>query len=229
MNTIKFNQQEFVFPSRDEADKSVVQEIFFWREYRSIENLIANCNHIIDGGAHIGAWSAYAASFNPSAKIYALEPDSDNIIGLKETIKLNGLKNVRIIPQALAKSTSSRYWQKAADSINHQLLPNDTKTGEHQVSAISLADLLKNLRLATVDLLKLDIEGGEYELIDTWTDDDLKKMKNIILEYHQIANRNPQEIETFFRTHGFGVQHFPSRFDKHLGFILARNKSQNKI
>jgi len=226
MQTIKFNQQEFTFPARDEADRSVIQEIFFWREYKSVENIITNCHDIIDGGAHIGAWSAYAYSFNPSAKIYALEPDTDNIQALKQSIKLNELKNVRIIPQALAATTGIRYWQKAVDSINHKLSPSDSQTGKHKVATVSLADLLKNIGLSKIDLLKLDIEGGEYELIDNWTKADLKPIKNIILEYHQLPNRDPQEIENFFRVNGFSVQRFPSRFDKQLGFMLARNKGQ---
>ncbi|HNX11124.1 MAG TPA: FkbM family methyltransferase [bacterium] len=222
---IKFQQQTLDFPERDDADQSVIKEIFFWREYRAAEELITQSRSIVDAGAHIGAWSAYAALLSPKAKVYALEPEKGNLSQLKETIKKNKLKTVKIIDQALAGQTGPRKLQIASDSINHTLLPLDSQEPGKTVSAISLADFLSKTKIKEIDFLKMDIEGGEYELLDAWQAADFSKIKNIILEYHKIENRDFKELESRLRENGFSVQIFPSRFDKNLGFILARNKN----
>lgn len=221
MTTVKFLGKEIRFPDRDEADKSVIREIFFWREYRAAEELIAKAKTIVDVGAHLGVFSAYVSLLNPLAKVYALEPEPDNFSKLKETIKMNNFPGIKILAQALARDDGPRELFLAPDSINHSLLFSDSaKT--IKISAISLSSLIK--KTGEIDVLKMDIEGGEYELLDGWRVVDLAKVKSIVLEYHQIPDRRHRELEEKLRTLGFSVQIFPSRFDKNLGFILARNK-----
>jgi FkbM family methyltransferase len=211
------------FDERDDADKSVVNEIFYFREYRSAEALIASAETAIDVGAHIGVWSAYASALNPSLKILALEPDPDNFLALRQTIAVNKLYNVKLFQEALAAASGSRRLSKAEDSINHCLLKDDSDQGR-QVQASSLADFLIKNNIAHIDVLKLDIEGGEYELLESWNDSDFTLISAIIMEYHQLPGHDFRELEQILRQHGWSVQNFPSRFDKDLGFILARNK-----
>jgi hypothetical protein len=74
----------------------------------------------------------------------------------------------------------------------------------------------------------MDIEGGEYEIFENLSAEDLGKVKNIILEYHNYRGRNYKEIENILRKSGFDAQVFPSGFEKNLGFLLARNKRNSK-
>ena len=211
------------FDERDDADKSVVNEIFYFREYRSAEALIVAAKTAIDVGAHIGVWSAYASALNPSLKVLALEPDPDNFSALRRTVSVNKLSNVKIFQEALAAASGLRRLSKESDSINHHLLPEDSDEGR-QVKVLSLANFLSDNNVAYVDVVKLDIEGGEYELLESWDDKDFALIGAIIMEYHQLPGRDFRELEQLLRQHGWSVQNFPSRFDKDLGFILARNK-----
>lgn len=224
MTTIRFKQRIFYFSDRDEADRSVISEIFSWREYRAVEGLIAAAATIVDVGAHIGIWSAYASSLNPLAKIYALEPEADNFRGLRQTVSANHLSQVKIFPIALAAASGRRRLAVAADSINHRLLPPADQSEGPLVAARSLADFCQEAKIGSIDVLKLDIEGGEYELIGAWQEEDFARMRSLILEYHLLGERTVSELEGNLRRHGFSVQIFPSRFDKDLGFLLARNK-----
>jgi hypothetical protein len=47
--------------------------------------------------------------------------------------------------------------------------------------------------------IKLDIEGGEYELFDSLSDDDLKKIKQLVIEFHDPYNT--KILERLAKTH----------------------------
>ena len=69
------------------------------------------------------------------------------------------------------------------------------------VETISLATILNNIE--HVDLLKLDCEGGEYDIFTNSSRDVLDKMDNIWMEYH--LGRGA-EIESILSHSGF-IQH----------------------
>jgi len=50
--------------------------------------------NIVDVGAHIGAFSIYAATKYPHARIYSYEPDPQNYEKLIKNIELNNTQNI---------------------------------------------------------------------------------------------------------------------------------------
>ncbi|MDD3191073.1 MAG: FkbM family methyltransferase [Candidatus Pacebacteria bacterium] len=230
---IKFKEREVRIFLRDDADKSVVAEIFKWREYRSVDEIVEACNlPILDVGAHVGIFSLYAKILNPDVKIYALEPEADNFSALKKNVEENNFaRGTKLFKVALAEKTGVRKLQIENDSINHHLrksLEKDEDSHYEEVRVISFGDFLIENGVAGVGLLKMDIEGGEYEIFENLLSGDFARIKNIILEYHNYCGRNYREIENILRKNGFGVQIFPSRFENDLGFLLAKNKRNGK-
>ena len=73
--------------------------------------------------------------------------------------------------------------QKKFDSAN--LIKN---TYLAQVNCIDLETLKKDLNLKTIDLLKIDIEGFEYELIESFNLSAVNSISNILIEYHHNEN-----------------------------------------
>lgn len=227
---IKFQHQELFLYCRDDADESVIAEIFQWREYKASELIIKdNKNPILDVGAHIGVFSVYAKAINPEASVYALEPEKNNFDLLKKNLDANRISDVKIFNIALAEKTCKRDLFISDDNINHSLLP---EFGENQdlprvsIQAYSLGDFLSQQKILKVGLLKMDIEGGEYEILENLSSEDFSKIENIVLEYHEYHGRNHKDLENVLRQNGFSVQIFPSRFEKGLGFLLARNKNR---
>lgn len=227
---IKFQNKTFDIFLRPDADESVVAEIFNWQEYRAAEDVIKKSRFpIVDIGAHIGIFSLYVKALNPVGEIYALEPEEENFALLKKNISGNDLEDIKIFRVAMTGESGERKLILEADSINHHLLDSDSEDEIEEkkcvkVQGISFRDFLRKNNISKISLLKMDIEGGEYEIFESMSADDFGKVQNAILEYHNYGGRSYKEVEKIFRQNGFSVQIFPSQFEKDLGFILARNK-----
>lgn len=209
---------KFKFFLRDEADESVRNEIFKLREYRAADVAIKNAvSPILDVGAHAGFFSLYCRALNPKVKIFAIEPEPKNVAALKKHLKENAVSGVRVAACALAGESGRRELVLSPDSHNHAL-GGPAKNG---VLCFSLADFCRKYKIKNVSLLKMDIEGGEFEVLDSAAAADLAMVKNVILEYH---NNNFRPLERKLRENGFSVQRFPSKFDNKMGFLFARNK-----
>ncbi|MBI5621576.1 FkbM family methyltransferase [Candidatus Falkowbacteria bacterium] len=225
--TVKCNGRDIRLQLRDEVDRSVCNEIFKLGEYRAAEETIRQAvQPIIDVGAHAGFFSLYCRALNPAVKIYALEPEPANQTALSHNLRLNKTRGVTLVSAALAATSGERQLVITTDNHNHRLLGADEKFTEQTipVQAYSLADLAARFKIKQISLLKMDIEGGEYEVLDSLTAADWPRIQHIILEYHHQGRNTADRLEAMMRHNGFSVSVFPSRFDKHLGFLWARNK-----
>lgn len=224
LSHINFNNQQFQVALSTEADISVAAEIFKYREYRIAEPIIQTAGQILDVGAHKGFFALYCTALNPKAKIFCLEPEKNNLVALKNNKKINRLKNITIIEGALSSKTGQGNLKITADSHNHYLVDSAEETVIQQTPTYNFADLTKEYKIKLVSLLKMDIEGGEYAVFQGLTARDFAKIKNLVMEYHNFKDKNYKKIEKQLRENGFGVQVFPSKFEKTMGFIFANNK-----
>jgi len=144
---------------------------------------------IVDVGANIGLWVEYAKSVCDYKKIYAVEPNTKALQILNDTYKDS--EEVVIVDQAM--SDIDGYLEFFVDKDN-STISSAAKYGSLQnsytVSSTTFKSFLKNYNLEKVDLLKVDIETGEYDLFLSLDEDDFKKIDNILVEYHLIAGRS---------------------------------------
>lgn len=121
--------------------------------YRFMENLSEKIYEIHDAGANIGLFSLYAHARLPKARITCYEPNVDNIDQLRLNLAANNI-DAEIIPKAL--------WSKTANLFFH---PKESYTGfvceEHSPYPISCICP----SVPDNSWLKMDIEGGEYEVL----------------------------------------------------------------
>lgn len=222
---IKFNHHTFKVNLRDQADASVLAEIFDLREYRGAENIIKSATFpIIDAGAQAGFFSLYCRALNAKIRVYAIEPESENAQVLAKHLKSNHIQNVKIFQQALAGKSGKIDFYVSPDTHNHSLIKFSEFKKMISVPALSLSDFLKQNKLIRISLLKMDIEGAEYEVLENLAKEDWRKFENILLEYHDLPDKNHQQLAELIRRNGFSLEIFPSHYDKKLGYMLARNK-----
>ena len=76
--------------------------------------------------------------------------------------------------------------------------------------------------LETIDLLKINCEGSEYEILETCTDAEFERIASIRLEYHNMdyPNKNGDSLARFLEARGYKIQRF-SQYRGSSGFIWA--------
>lgn len=234
MNKInfKFNSCNLKATLPDEAAQSVWAEIFKEREYKIAEQIISTATEpILDVGAHVGLFVLYSRSLNKKVPIFAIEPENKNFELLNQNIKDNKFTKVKTFQVALGGRTTQTSLLVSPDSHNHHLIGApiangqvDEKEIEQTIKMHSLRDFLDQEKIKRVSLVKMDIEGGEYDVFSACMPEDFARLNAVVMEYHNYAGLNYKEIESQLRGNGFGVQIFPSKFDKTMGFIFANNK-----
>lgn len=224
LRKINFEGHKITFEERDEVDRSVAAEIFKFREYRAAEPAIKSAKTILDVGAHVGLFTLYCLAINPTVKIIAMEPEPKNFARLTGTLALNTITSVRATPLALAAKNGHARLLLASDSHNHRLGHKDDLGEGIDVKTASLSGLQKQEKIGQIDLVKMDIEGGEYDVLESWSPADFASVRHIILEYHEGKKDGRKILEKLLRENGFGVQTFPNKFCRRLGFIWASNK-----
>jgi FkbM family methyltransferase len=226
LKDFKFQNKNYRVNLRGQADASVWAEIFQLREYRLAEEIIKNAQFpIIDAGAQAGFFVLYCRALNDKIRIYALEPEPANALVLAKHLKANHIGEVKIFQQALAGKSGKREFYVSNDTHDHSLIKPGEFKAKITVNALSLSDFLQEHKLNKISLLKMDIEGGEYEVLENLAKADWAKLDNILLEYHDMPNKNHNQLADLIRQNGFSLEIFPSHYDKNLGYMMARNKS----
>lgn len=126
---------------------------------------------VLDIGAHIGYYTLMAAKrVGNKGKVYAFEPNKDNLGLLNKNISINKYKNVVPVEKAVAKSSKkSKLFLNSLSSGMHSLVKlGYTGTSSTVVDTVSLDDFFgKNP--PRVSVIKMDIEGGEYDAFEGMT------------------------------------------------------------
>lgn len=164
-------------------DLITVWVIFCRHEYR----IPKNTKVVIDAGANIGTFSIYASGNNVE-EIFAIEPFPETYSQLEKNINENSLsQTVKLNAIALANETGKRNMDLSeGPSQSRGLLESDDSNGL-AVETFTLADFLNKIGKDQIDLLKIDIEGGEHEVFHSSTPETLQKIKHIAMEYHPDA------------------------------------------
>lgn len=141
---------------------------------------------IIDLGANIGLFSLAAHTYFPDAHIISYEPHPDTFSYLQKNAPFATLYNAAVAADGVA------FIQAAGISAQRKLAPHG-----FPVTSYSLNTILQNI--PTVDLLKIDIEGSEFPLIENATPATLSKIHRIVMEIHA----SPHPITTKLQHSGF--------------------------
>ncbi len=184
MDSAKLKGFQVYFQNRREF-RQLAKEIF--KEHCYYLELDTSHPYIIDAGAHIGLATLYFKSIFPKSYILSVEPLPQNLSLLEKNLFENQIKNVDVLPVALAPQSgevilniddSSSNWHSTA-SLYQGAWNRSQSTQEVLVSAVTLNSLLTK----PVDILKLDIEAAEVDVIVS-AGDRLREVKNLFIEHH---------------------------------------------
>ena len=228
----KYNNISFQYTIRNTADQSIFNEIFVHQEYRSVYDIIQHAKHpILDVWSHVWYFTMLCRCINHDVSIYAIEPSPENNELFTQHIRDNNIKHITHIKSALFAVSGSQHLSIDPDGVWNIIVEKNSPS-TISVPTITLQDVCTQYALWNISLLKMDIEWAEYNILTHLPGTLRNRIEHIFLEYHTDSTKtfaNHEYLSNLMREHGFSVQHFPSKFDKKLGFLLARNKRSSIV
>jgi len=136
---------------------------------------------IVDAGANIGLTAVAFANRFPSAKILAMEIDRHNYAMLCANCR--PYANIQPVLGGLwSRASTLRVSNPADESWSFQPVEGDRTEGS--VEGLGIPDVLRAFEFRRIDILKIDIEGGEYEVFRHGVDDWIERVGVILVETH---------------------------------------------
>jgi len=194
---------------------------------------------VIDIGALIGSFTLWAHEQWPKAIIHSFEPDPESFELLKKNVATaRAQKQVKMYNEAVWKNEKilKLHRFKNTSGSNSVVFLERPFVGKHEdsveVKSQSFSKFLKKIH-KPIDFLKIDCEGSEYDILYSLSKLELKKIRQIVIEYHEFENNSKHKgnaLSDFLRKNGFVSQIIPTniRAGHGLGYIYASNVKQEK-
>ena len=170
---------------------------------------------VADFGSNVGLFSLYAAK--AGARVIAVEAQSRLVDRSEHLLEFNGVRSHITLIHALLGGGHTGVLAAAGAPLGPDW--------ERQPSAIGVAEAFDAAGFGRVDLVKMDIEGGEYDLIDEasgW----LPRVDRIAMEIHA-DHGDPERVAQLLTSFGFTVQRATSDLERvesleGSGYLYAR-------
>jgi FkbM family methyltransferase len=137
-------------------------------EITLIGKLIRSDFVILDIGANIGYNILCFAQYAPDGQLYAFEPDKDTFRLLVKNINQNKLFHIKASQTALSDQKGTGNFYVCSDNAYSSL--KDTKRKKIvktvPVNVTTLDDFITENTIKRIDLIKIDVEGFEYNVLN---------------------------------------------------------------
>jgi FkbM family methyltransferase len=193
---IAFDGAEFVVRSGTH-DIEMTREIFEDLYYTADGWDVPEGATVLDIGSSVGAFAVFAAR-SGARVVHAYEPMPDSFRLLIRNVEQYPAVRTR---KAAVAVTSGEVFMSGFEPMDDGVVNTGTpaiSASGTTAKAVSIHDVLT---LESVwDVVKLDIEGYEYELIEALSEAELAKVQMLTMEFH-----HPVESETETRGHQLGA------------------------
>lgn len=137
---------------------------------RFIRRVVKPGDVVADVGAQIGYITLAMATIDTGkVTVHAFEPEPNNIRRLRNNVALNPGVDVRIIEKAVSDTNQAirLYLSKDHNAGTHSTISGGTNVSDEfvEIPAVTLDDYVREQGLTALRLVKIDVEGGEYEVI----------------------------------------------------------------
>jgi FkbM family methyltransferase len=154
-----------VYVRTNTPDLEVAFSSLYDKEYGSIR--LSNPKIIIDAGANIGTSSIFFAKQFPNARIFAVEPEASNFQLLQKNLKQ--YPNVVAVQAAFWGTSGTRKIQnRFTGHWGYTVAETTNRTQEtgQEINCVTMDSFMNEHGIESIDLLKMDIEGGEKDVLE---------------------------------------------------------------
>jgi FkbM family methyltransferase len=187
---------------------TILKEVFLFGEYRPLT--VGQNPFIIDCGGNIGITTLFFKQRFPGSNILVFEPLNGNCQIIRKNIEGNRLQGVRVVEAAVGSSEGTiTFWEDAKKPGSSTAVEEVVGTkGEHRFQKVNVSSVQLSTYIdKNVDLLKMDIEGGEgivFEELDR--SGAMRRIREIVFEYHvnpKNSSNNLSKIVAILERNGF--------------------------
>jgi FkbM family methyltransferase len=164
---------------------------------------------VLDVGANSGLFTKLC--LNKGAKrIISVEPNSECISNIRAIV--SNSKNVEIVDKALSDKDGflKFYTSKGNTTIgsvnrDHVAGIESHSVQEFSLPCITLESLLESCGIERVSLLKMDIEGAEYQVFNAIKRETFLKIDSILLEFHDNTDKRVLSLVKILTDNGYEI------------------------
>jgi FkbM family methyltransferase len=156
-------------------DVNILSDVLGGNEYALEQLQLPTHATIVDLGGNIGTFAMEMHRMFPTAHITSYEPHPGNCA----MFAMNA-PSAHLVPKAAAGHTGTVHLEDSGNYVGLQVIAE----GGIEVAAESLDDILKDFK--KIDLLKIDIEGSEYPVLNNASEKTFTKIERILMETHDI-------------------------------------------
>jgi FkbM family methyltransferase len=219
------NNLECYYFGKEETE-FIFSEVFIEQQYIRHGITLNEGDCIFDIGANIGLFSLFVKEIQKSVQIFAFEPIKQIFNVLQANVSLHDLENISLFNYGLSSENNpvklfTFYPNMAGNStirpsekseqrevmnvvLNKDVVEYLFQSEEVRGEVRTLSSVINELDVQSIDLLKIDVEGEEYEVLQGINQNHWSRVKQIVIEVHDIEGR-VDKIQTLLKTYGFNI------------------------
>jgi FkbM family methyltransferase len=164
---------------------------------------------VVDIGGYIGDFALFAVADLKASKVITCEPSPDNCAIARKNIAGNQLHDrVSLVEKAVTKDGAPLMLDVDSEAQYRVSAFGTAKTARIPIPSTTLPDVIADFNLTDIDLLKVDCEGGEYDIFESLPDHYFAGIHNIVFEFHSIEGYGPRltVVKERLRHHGYALR-----------------------
>jgi FkbM family methyltransferase len=180
-----------------------VYEIFAENSYRLewlLGDLLDRPIQIVDIGGHVGTFACRITQLHPKASVLSCEPSAGTAGYLRRNAENNGVADrVTVIERAIAATTGRAVFHDngGGSGLNGLAAAGHTAGPATEVETMAFDDLVARAP-AAIDVVKIDCEGGEYDLVLGSSPQSWDTVQRVVIEFHPVDGHGWPELHDFF-------------------------------
>ncbi len=181
----------------------IQKQLYFVGDYEKNEidylySVLQDGDTFIDVGGNIGIFSLNASKIvGKKGKVYAFEAFTPNYEKFSQHLSINHFSNVTL--EHLAVADKNDYieilYNESYGNVGMASSYLGNFTAKENVKSIILDDYVKNKKITKIDLIKIDIEGGEFSALLGMQEILTHYKPKIIIEINNIALKSSNHSE----------------------------------
>ena len=165
---------------------SIITEVWHQLCYNPPFFQIKDSDVVLDVGGNNGYFSIYAATLAKNGKVFVFEPVKKLFEAINNNIILNNINNVKAENVAVAhEEKENDFYIDDNNNGGHSLFNISNMAKTTKVMSINLEKYCQRNGIEKINFLKMDCEGGEYEILLNAGRDFFTKIEKIAMEYHE--------------------------------------------